>query len=336
MRKQLIFPLLKEICEEEGIVFIEEPSRGMFGSLIFKNKRKFLVKDVNFNLNNVSSMRVAKNKALTSYFLEQFGYRTPEYTMVYSKTKCQQYDSSDTLGKGLEFAERIGYPVILKLNDSSKGNGIYKVYNGKELEDKAEQLLKEHDTFQVQRYYGYRDYRVVVLGQEIISAYQRIPLSVIGDGVRSIEQLIEEKQKEYRINGRDTVIKPDDEMMEILSRRGYDLNTKLQKGEGCVLRHVSNLSAGGECLDLTDRIHQSYKDLCIRIANDFNLKLSGIDIMCNNICEKADEYIILEINSAPGLDNYAFKGREQECYVKELYRKVLLFIEKELCGCADI
>ena len=95
MRKQLIFPLLKEICEEEGIVFIEEPSRGMFGSLIFKNKRKFLVKDVNFNLNNVSSMRVAKNKALTSYFLEQFGYRTPEYTMVYSKTKCQQYDSSD-------------------------------------------------------------------------------------------------------------------------------------------------------------------------------------------------------------------------------------------------
>ena len=331
-RKQIIFPLLKQICKEEGIGFIEEPSRRMFGVLIFKNGRKYFVKDVNFNLNSVSSMRVARNKALTSYFLEVFGYKIPEYTMVYSKSKCDKYDSCDTLDKGIEFAEQIGYPVILKPNDSSKGRGIYKVYNEKELVEKAEQILKINDMLQIQRFYQYRDYRVVVLGQKVISAYERIPMSVVGDGVHSIDQLVEEKQREYRNNGRDTTIKVDNEMAEILLRLGYGFHTKLRKGERCVLRNVSNLSAGGECLDLTDKIHKSYKDLCISIANDFNLNLTGIDIMCNDICKNVDEYVILEINSAPGLDNYAFKGKKQEDYVKGLYRQVLYFVEKELCN----
>lgn len=89
IRKQLIFPLLKEICQEQGITFIEEPSRGMFGVMVFENGRKFFVKDVNLNLNYASSIRITKNKALTSYFLEEFGYNVPQYTIVYSKEKCK-------------------------------------------------------------------------------------------------------------------------------------------------------------------------------------------------------------------------------------------------------
>lgn len=101
--------------------------------------------------------------------------------------------------------------------------------------------------------------------------------------------------------------------------------------EKCILRNVSNLSAGGECFDLTSKIHRDYVDLCIDIARDFNVNLCGIDIMCNNLCESMDDYILLELNSSPGLDNYAFCGEKQEKYVKELYQEVVLFINNKLC-----
>lgn len=331
IRKQLIFPLLKEICQEQGIIFFEEPSRGMFGVLIFENGRKFFVKDVNLNLNYASSIRITKNKALTSYFLEKFGYSIPDYTIVYSEDKCRKYNLNDTLSKGLKYAREIGYPIIIKLNDSSQGRGIYKIYDEKQLKDVAKIIFEISNTFQIQKFYEYNDYRVVVLGSSVLSAYQRIPLYVIGDGTSTIEQLLEKKQEQFITNGRDTVIKIDNEIYENLSRLGFNLETKLNKGQKCVLRNVSNLSAGGECVELTDRIHKDYSDLCIKIARDFNLNLCGIDIMCRDLTQSIDKYIVLEINSSPGLDNYAFSGIDQEIYVRELYRKVILFIKNKLC-----
>ena len=242
-----------------------------------------------------------------------------------------KYGLEDDLLKGIDFAEKEGYPVILKINDSSKGRGIYKVYNTNELIEKSKVILSKTNTFQIQKYYIYNDYRVVVLGNKVISAYQRIPLNVIGDGAKTIRQLLEIKQQNFHKNGRDTILNIEDEdIIEILSKLGYNLETILAKGEICLLKNISNLSAGGDCVELTDKISKDYTNLCINIAHDFNLNLCGIDIMCRDICKKIDSYIILEINSSPGLDNYAYDGIKQEMYVKELYRKVLLYIRDEM------
>lgn len=329
IRKQLILPLLKEICEEEGIGFIEEPSRGMYAVLVFENGKKFYLKDINLNLNHVSSVRITKNKALTSYFLKQFGYNNPEYTMVYSKEKCEKYNLQDNLKKGKKFAETIGYPVILKKNDSSKGNGIFKVFNQNEFDDAANIIFEDSDTFQVQKFYEYNDYRVVVLGNKIISAYQRVPLSVCGDGVSTILQLLEKKQNYFNRIGRDTIIDfYNADTQSILKNEGMDMNTILEKGKILVLRSVSNLSAGGESLDVTKTIHNEYSELCCNIAKDLNLSLCGVDIMCTNICKPISSYVILEVNSAPGLDNYLYSGCKQNEYVKTLYREIIIFIAK--------
>lgn len=327
IRDQLIFPLIKEICMEENITFVEEPSRGMFGVMIFPNQKKYFVKDVNFNLNYISAVRITKNKALTSYFLDLFGYNVPKYTMVYSDEKCKKYGLKDNLAKGKEFAKVLGYPLVIKVNDSSKGQGIYKVYEEKELVEKARDILFQTNTFQIQKYYDYNDYRIVVLGNKIISAYQRVPLYVVGDGVNTIRLLLEQKQEEFIEAGRDTIINVYDKDIENnLIKLGYNLESILSNGERCELRFISNLSAGGESIELTDKIHKDYAKLGIKIAQDLNLHLCGIDIMCPDISKKRENYIILEVNSSPGLDNYVYSGKKQELYVKELYRKVILYI----------
>ncbi|MBQ2901505.1 MAG: hypothetical protein IJE49_06605 [Agathobacter sp.] len=331
LRKQLIFPLIKKICEEENIIFKEEPSRGMFGVMIFDDGRKFFIKDVNFNLNYVSSTRITKNKSLTSYFLDLFGYKVPLYTVVYSDEKRKRYKLEDSMENGIKFINEIGYPAILKLNDSSKGRGIYKVYDIDEFIETAKLIFQTTNTFQIQKYYDYNDYRVVVLGDKVISAYQRIPLSIIGDGVSSIRELLLLRQKFFEENGRDTIINFDDiDLQTNIEKLGYSYDSILETGKKCKLRYISNLSAGGECLDLTENIHQDYINLCVNIAHDLNLKLSGIDIMCKDLCSSLDDYIVLEVNSAPGLDNYAYTGQKQEEYVKELYRQVILYIKKNI------
>ena len=329
MKKQIIFPLLKEICLDQNITFIEEPSRGVFGALIFDNGKKFFIKDVNFNINYVSSVSVTRNKALTSFFLNKYGYNAPEFTMVCSEVVCKKNNSCDTLQNGLHFANKIGYPVILKLNGSSQGRGVYKVFSDDELIKKSKLIFENHDTFQIQKYYPYNDYRIVVLGDKVISAYQRIHFTVVGNGVSTINQLIDEKQKFFKKCGRDTVLKVDEEIYENLSRLGYNLETILAVVKKCILRSVSNLSAGGECLDLTNKLHKDYINLCLKIAKDFNLNLCGIDIMCQDLTRCLDDYVILEINSSPGLDNYAFIGEAQELYVKNLYRQVVLYLKEK-------
>jgi D-alanine-D-alanine ligase-like ATP-grasp enzyme len=93
------------------------------------------------------------------------------------------------------------------------------------------------------------------------------------------------------------------------------------------LQDISNLSAGGETIELTDKIHTSFVELSLLIARDMNLTLCGIDIITSDITQQNDgRYTVIEVNSAPGLDNYAYEGAEQETYVESLYKKVLLYI----------
>lgn len=56
---------------------------------------------------------------------------------------------------------------------------------------------------------------------------------------------------------------------------------------------------------MTDKIHKDYAELGIKIAQDLNLNLCGIDIS-----KSMENYIILEVNSSPGLDNYAYSGKK--------------------------
>jgi len=85
---------------------------------------------------------------------------------------------------------------------------------------------------------------------------------------------------------------------------------------------VSNLSVGGDSEDFTDRIHPHWRELCIEISAAMGLRFSGVDLACEDICRGDSAYSVLEINAAPGLDNYAASGPRQAELVRDLYRRV--------------
>lgn len=324
-RKQLIFPLLRQICSEEGIKFIEEPTRGVFGVLLFSN-RNFYIKDINFNLNNASSAALCTNKAATAFFLDTFGYNTPKFTFVAKGSKHVE----DSIESGLEFANSIGFPVVIKPNCLSQGRLVFKIFDSSQYMDQASRTLSAVKSFLLQEHCIGNDYRIVILDGKLLCAYQRIPLHVLGDGINCITDLVRKKQHEFEKIERDTIIDFNDErIFNCLKNQNMNYNFVPQKNEKIFLQDISNLSAGGETIELTDKIHESYVELACHITHDFNLKLCGVDIITADISKPLSNYYILELNSSPGLDNYAYTGKKQEEYVKSLYRKVLLSIKND-------
>ena len=87
---------------------------------------------------------------------------------------------------------------------------------------------------------------------------------------------------------------------------------------------------GGDAVDVTHAIHPEFKRLAVNITKDMGLRMCGVDIITStDISMPMSDYVVIEINSAPGLDNYASMGVEQQERVDELYLKVLKALEPE-------
>lgn len=107
-------------------------------------------------------------------------------------------------------------------------------------------------------------------------------------------------------NDRDTVINCEDaRIRQNLKRNKLTTDSVLPEGRILQLLDNANLSTGGTSIDLTNVVHLDYATLAINITSDMGLRLCGVDIITEDICKPLSEYVVIEINSAPGLDNYA-------------------------------
>ena len=177
----------------------------------------------------------------------------------------------------------------------------------------------------VQKQVHGRDYRIVVLDKEIISAYERIPLNVVGDGRSTIQQLLARKARAFVASSRDTRINlKDPRMKNKLRQQGLTLLSKPARGEQIFLLDNANLSSGGDAADVTKSIHPEFKKLAVKLTRDMGLRLCGVDLMVHgDIRKPPKKYWVLEVNAAPGLDHYVKQGKAQQKIVENLYLKVL-------------
>jgi len=162
-----------------------------------------------------------------------------------------------------------------------------------------------------------------------LSAYERIPLNVVGDGRSTVRRLLAKKQKRFAATGRDTIVRAEDlRIADNLKRQGLTMRSVIPQGEKIYLLDNANLSSGGDALDVTKIIHPRFKKIAVRLTEDMGLRICGVDLMVDgDITEKPFTYWVLEVNAAPGLDHYAKTGKVQERIVEDMYRKVLKAME---------
>ncbi|MGB8190309.1 MAG: cyanophycin synthetase [Chitinophagaceae bacterium] len=206
-----------------------------------------------------------------------------------------------------EAIERFGYPLVLKPIDGNHGKGAStNIINWEQAVKALEGAQKYGRSVIVERFIQGVDFRVLVINYKFICAALRTPAAVTGDGVHTIQWLMDETNKDPRRGyGHEKVltqITVDDFTWKMLNDKGYTLETVPAKGEQVLLKPTANLSTGGTSTDVTDEMHPANIVMCERIARIIGLDICGIDIMAPDLRTPVTENggAILEVNAAPG------------------------------------
>ena len=248
------------------------------------------------DLTSLIGAEIAQNKEDTRRVLEHVGLPTP------------QGGVAGSLAEALALAARVGYPVILKPLNLNHGRGISDRIDTPEQLDGAWTASSAHASRLIVETFAIgRDHRVLVVGGRVVACAERVPAHVVGDGTRSVRDLVSEANRDPR-RGRGhakvlTYLPCDTPTEEYLARRGLTLESVPAAGETVFLRATANLSTGGTSVDRTDEMHPDNVTACEMAAGIIGLDVAGIDVLTPDVSVPFRENgaVIIEVNAGPGI-----------------------------------
>jgi cyanophycin synthetase len=248
------------------------------------------------NQTSILGVELASDKEGTKQILRSAGVPVPRGSVINYLDELE--DAIADVG---------GYPIVIKPLNGNHGRGItINITNWKQAEVAYDAAKAVSKSVIVERFYTGRDHRVLVVNGRVVAVAERVPAHVVGDGRSTIQELIDETNRDPRRGtGHDNVltkIEVDRTSWELLEQKGYDLDTVLPKGEICYLRATANLSTGGIAIDRTDDIHPENRWLAQRVVKIIGLDIAGIDVVTPDISKPLRDVdgVIVEVNAAPG------------------------------------
>lgn len=270
------------------------------------HKRKFLVSDgkkrplpfqtSRWPLSSVTASALARHKEAVRIRLDRFGCPVPQGRTF----------SADDKGTAIQYAERIGFPVVLKPAEGSMGIGVTANIQSADELDEAYELLQQSrladNEFIVEQHIHGNDYRIMVVGDEVIAAVQRLPAFVIGDGRSTVAELIMQKNAVKRKNPHlgPLKMKWDPSSKYALAQRGYNAGSIVAHGETVFLASANNLSQGGDSIDVLDEMHPSILEASVKAVKAVpGLAYCGVDFLLADHRKPIDqqEAAICELNA---------------------------------------
>ncbi len=241
------------------------------------------------------AVETASDKELTNRLLDDVGLPVPRNMLVRS------------VEEAVAAAERYGYPVVTKPLDVSHGRGVsLNLQDAEQVRWGYEQAAQYRSAVLVETFLTGKDYRVLVVNDQVVAVAERVPAHVIGDGQHTIAELVEITNQDPRRGiGHEKVltrITINEQAQRLLQQAGYTVDTVLQPGEIFHLRSTANISTGGIAIDRTNEIHYDNLEIARRAARVVGLDIAGIDIITPNIAESLREVGggIVEVNAGPG------------------------------------
>ncbi|HYJ12490.1 MAG TPA: cyanophycin synthetase, partial [Thermomicrobiales bacterium] len=239
----------------------------------------------------------AKNKELTNRLLHEVGIPVPRGLTV---------ESVEEAKRG---ARRLGFPVVLKPADGNHGRGVcINLTTDEELEEFFPVAHRESRSGQVilESYITGKDYRILVVNNQIVAVAERVPAHVLGDGVHTVRELIDITNSDSRRGvGHEKIltrISIDEQTIEVLERSGIGLDDVPEDGLFVQLKLTGNMSTGGTSIDRTDDIHPDNVEIARMASMVVGLDIAGIDFIAEDISQSVRQTTgaIVEVNAGPG------------------------------------
>ena len=241
------------------------------------------------------AVELASDKEETNKILASLGLPVPRQELV------------QTEAEAVRAAARIGFPVVTKPYNGNHGRGISIRLTTDEEVVNGFNVAREHSrSVIVETFLEGDDHRLLVVNGELVAATRRTPGHVVGDGERSIAQLIEIVNQDPRRGvGHEKVLtrlELDAQAEKMLARAGLTAQSVPEAGRIVYLRSTANLSTGGTATDVTDVIHPDNRDMAVRAIRSIGLDVGGVDFLSTNIAESYRTIGggICEVNAAPG------------------------------------
>lgn len=275
-----------------------------FLRLVQGNHSEFVKEASKTRLDSLMTYLVMENKIASKLVLEGNGIRVP-VGRNYSDLETALSDYTFFLDK-----KKVIKPVTtnfgLGIGISDPGDSLEKFTSFVKI------ALGLSNSIIIEEFIDGPEYRFLVLGEEVIAVCNRVPANVTGDGKNSIRDLILKKNEDPRRGeGHKTAlekIQMSEVELQILGDHGLNFESIPSSGEQVFLRKNSNISTGGDSLDVTDNVHPDFKSIAVAAAKAAGAIICGIDIISSQIELKPDPktYAILEINFNPVLYIHEF------------------------------
>ena len=325
--KSISSVLLSEEALERGIsVKHLNPCQddGAFLELDYKKHKEFIIGQ-RTSKTSLEAYFILNNKELTKEFLRRNNINVATGKVF----KKEDFDEV------VAYCEKIKFPVVIKPVDGAHGKDVYtNINNKKELKTVLKEVLKKNNYILAEKMFFGTEYRLIATRNKFLVATNRDPANVVGDGIHNIKELINIKNSDPRRskehNNYLTKIKIDSTEKRKLTEQSINLNVVLPKNKKIYLRDNSNLSTGGDSIDVTNIINVKFKKIAVKAIRAIpHLAYAGIDLMTNNdISQKPtkNSYVIIEMNSSPSIRSHHFpyKGKSHNI-AKEIID--MLFLE---------
>lgn len=239
---------------------------------------------------------IAQDKELTKKLLDAAGVPVPVGREV-----------SDIEDAWLAMAE-IAAPVVVKPKDGNQGKGVTVNISTREQLNAAYAAASAiSEEVLVEKYIPGSDFRLLVVGKHLVAAARRDPPLVIGDGINTVQALVDQVNSDPRRGAGHatslTKIRIDDIAVSCLAEQHLTLDSVPGKGARVILRNNANLSTGGTATDVTDDVHPDLAASAVTAAQMVGLDICGIDVVCDSVLQPLEVQGggIVEANAAPGL-----------------------------------
>ncbi|QOJ24745.1 MAG: cyanophycin synthetase [Gammaproteobacteria bacterium] len=235
---------------------------------------------------------ISRDKDLTKSLLQSCGIPVPEGCIVESAEAAW------------EAANDLGMPVVVKPYDGNHGRGVFiELSQREEIESAYHVALKEGSGVLVERYIPGTEHRLLVVGDRLIAATRGDSVSVNGDGVSTIAELIELQinsdprrgpTEDHPLN----LIRLDSAAQIEIARQGYHRDSIVPAGIKVLIQRNGN-----HAFDVTDQVHPGTASIASLAARVIGLDIAGIDLVTSDISRPLNEQggAIVEVNAGPSL-----------------------------------
>lgn len=276
------------------------------------------------SLDNYATILAMENKVVTKEMVSRSGVKVP-FGESYSSLESALIDYPLHRDKA----------VVIKPNSTNFGLGItiFKEGFSREEYQRGLEIAFSHDSkVLVEEFIAGKEYRFFVINGEAVAILHREPANVIGDGVQSIRELVNEKNRDpLRGNGYVTPlekIRLSEAEAMFLAQQGLTFEFVPEAGVKVYLRENSNISTGGDSLDFTDIVPKAYKRLAVKATESVGATICGVDMMIKNINNPYPEnnYAVIELNFNPAIHihTYPYRGENRQLAKRILHALKLI------------